>query len=144
MLIRKQTVDEAQTIIEESIRFAKTFPTKHSYVPSRYTAQIALEQLDVVLVADVDGKIGGMIGGHVGQHQFNPAVRVLDELFWWVLPEHRNFGVGDALLNAFVEEGKKRKVHTIKICTMCHSQVPDSYVERNGFRFLEKTFIMEL
>lgn len=59
----------------------------------------------ILIVAEQDGEIIGMAGGMVFPLYFNAAVKVGQEFFWWVQPEHRR-GPGKALKDAIEQAAK--------------------------------------
>lgn len=59
------------------------------------------------LVAKSDEKPVGAIGAILAPNMFNPDIKTLVEIFWYVLPEHRNTRAGAMLLNAYDDMGRE-------------------------------------
>lgn len=70
-----------------------------------------LRETDVLLVAEHEGRIIGAAGAAIARHQFNTDVLIAQEMFWYVLPEHRK-GSG-AQLMAALERAAKNKGATL-------------------------------
>jgi hypothetical protein len=100
-------------------------------------------QNHLFLVAEHDSIGVGFIGGLVSPHFFNPKIRTLFELFWWVGEKYRGSRAGSMLLNSFVEWGKKN-VDWITCSLEQHSQVKDESLLKRGFKCHERSFLLEV
>ena len=85
------------------------------------------------LIAESEIERQGLIVGVVGHHPFNPEIKTLDELFWWVPEKHRNTRAGALLLREFVKWGEEN-VDWIVATVEDNSPV-------NGETFLKRGFI---
>lgn len=88
-----------------------------------------------------DGKLIGALGALVAPNIFNPEYKTLTEMFWYVLPEHRNTRAGLLLLNAFDKKGEEYYDSTLSL-------LPTSFVSiktfnRRGFKLSEYGFRKE-
>lgn len=92
---------------------------------------------------DVAGFGVGFIAGHLAPHAFNPDIRTLTELFWWVEPASRHSRAGSLLLDAYVADGKRRADWVLM--TLEHdSPVNDRVLLKRGFRPKERSYLLEV
>lgn len=61
---------------------------------------------NLLLVAFDGDKIAGFIGGVAAPIYANNDILIGQELFWWVQPEYRNKGAGQALMDAIEKNAK--------------------------------------
>jgi GNAT superfamily N-acetyltransferase len=85
----------------------------------------------------------GFIAGALGPHPYNPAIRQLTEMFWWVAPAYRGSRAGSLLLDAFLDEGKQR-ADWIVMTLEADSPVHDRILEKRGFKPKERSFLLEV
>jgi N-acetylglutamate synthase-like GNAT family acetyltransferase len=96
----------------------------------------------IALIAETDKPIG-MIIGVKDQNIWDPELKILRELVYWVEPEHRNTTAGYRLLKEYnkqaeklVEEGK------IKLFTMTKMvNSPDLDFSRFGYKKTEEVWV---
>lgn len=93
-------------------------------------------------IATLEEKPVGFIAGYFNPHLFNPAINVLCELFWWVVPEHRNSRVGAMLMNAFIDFGKHNAQWTTFSLNR-FTEVNERSLLKRGFHLHEKTYLKE-
>jgi hypothetical protein len=103
----------------------------------------ALVQGQVVLVAESERGLLGFVAGQVIAHPFNPNLKVLAELFWWVVPEHRKSRAGLMLLNEFTAWGKQN-VDVITFCLLPHSDARPKSLLSRGYVAKETTYLLEV
>lgn len=84
----------------------------------------------------------GFISGFVSPHHFNPSLKCITELFWWVTPEHRKGRAGSMLLDAFIEYGEK-ECDMILFTLEENSPVNDGFLVKRGFHLKEKNYLKE-
>jgi predicted N-acetyltransferase YhbS len=99
----------------------------------------------LLLVAEADGAIVGMAGGMVFPVYFNAAVKIGQEFFWWVQPEHRR-GVGGLLKRALEDAAREAgAAHWFMIAleTVRPAAVGALY-RRDGYRAWEHSYMKEL
>jgi hypothetical protein len=127
--------------------FSEFYNSKHSLYPNEDYLNDGLSEFfknHLFLIAvDSEDKVLGLISGLIAPHIYNPSLSVLTESFWWVNPEYRNSRVGYALLDAFIEHGKKN-CDWIITTLEDESPVKDSVFTERGFSFKEKSFLMEV
>lgn len=100
-----------------------------------------LSQNGVLLVAEEGGRVVGIAGAPIGPAYFNDAIRISQELFWYVDPETR--GVGLPLMKA-LEAGCVRKgahVHLQGAVSGLRDEALDRFYRRQGYAPAERYFI---
>lgn len=98
------------------------------------------------IVAEVDGNMVGALCALSYQHPIKPSVRVAQELFWYVEPEHRKSGVGKGMLTAaeqWAEGLGCRGMIMVTIHGIDHER-NGAFYERSGYRTLEHSYLKGL
>ena len=90
-------------------------------------------------VAKVDGVNAGVIGGVITPNMFNPTIKTLAEVFWYVLPEYRQSRVGAMLLKEFIAQ--EWKADEISMSLLASSKLKQESLIKKGFRLVEYNFI---
>jgi len=145
--IRHARDTDIDWVVGELRIFADFFNTRHSlfgdetYIKETMTG-ISHNHL-LLIAANEDDEPLGFIAGVVNQHFFNPKIKVLSELFWWVAQQYRNSRAGLMLLEAFTDWGKQN-VDWITFALEHKSPVKDSSLLKRGFRPQERAFLMEV
>jgi hypothetical protein len=98
----------------------------------------------LVLIAEcaTKGPVG-FIAGLVTPHFFNPAIRTLTEIFWWVAKDMRNSRAGLLLLNAFTAWGKEHCTW-ISMTKESNSPVNERCLFDRGYRHFESSYVLEV
>lgn len=102
-MIRDAHPDDLPALVEMGAAFHAESPWAKSLAP--YDGQSfagtcrLLGERGGLLVAEEGGEVVGMIGASVVPLYFNAGIPVVQEVFWYALPEHRR-GLGMALLAA--------------------------------------------
>lgn len=149
MNVRPATMRDLSWIVMQLEVFASFYDTKTQFfgdVDHVVNLVSGLITDQVALIAEYnDGRKAGFITGFFMPHPYNPEIRVLQETFWWVLPEYRSSGAGDLLMNSFTEIGKERGANWILFSSIeGKSSVKDDFFIRRGFKLQEKSFLMEV
>jgi len=98
----------------------------------------------LVLISETDDYIKtGFILGTVTKHFFNPKIKKLTMLLWWVKKEFRKTRAGSTLLNTFVKFGKDN-CDWIWLDVNVDAKIKDGSLEKMGFKHKEKTYLMEI
>jgi hypothetical protein len=84
----------------------------------------------------------GFIAGWISGHPFNPKLRTLSEMFWWVREAFRSSRAGLLLLNAFTEWGLAN-CQWITMALEAHSPVNPKSLEKRGYRLFETSYLLE-
>jgi RimJ/RimL family protein N-acetyltransferase len=142
---RAEATDVAWLMIQLR-EFSKFIETKYElYGSDEYTEdgiKILIEK-HFLTIATLEEKPVGFIAGYFNPHLFNPAILVLCELFWWVVPEHRNSRVGAMLMNEFIDFGKKN-AQWISCSLNRFTEVNQKSLLKRGFHEHERTFLLEV
>lgn len=85
----------------------------------------------------------GFIAGYKTPHPFNPNIRVLTELFWWVAIGYRHGRAGAMLLSAFMDYGEKNCDWIVMSLEHVSPVHPESLIRR-GFNRKEESFLLEV
>jgi len=93
-------------------------------------------------VVKKEGNPVGAIGGILSPHLFNPKMRMLTEVFWYVLPEYRNTRAGLLLLDAYSKKAEEVSDEA-SFSLLKTSTVKKETLERKGFEFREYAFCKE-
>jgi hypothetical protein len=96
----------------------------------------------IVFVADRDGSTVGMLVAIRNPNIWDPSVMVMNELAYWVDPQHRHSTAGYKLLSKYREWCEQAKLlGTIQFYTISRMvNSPDLDYGRFGFRKLEESW----
>lgn len=141
------TGDDLPWLLAQLRAFADFYGTHRSLFPADEThATHVLELLiteHVFLIADKGGWRVGFIAGTLMPHFFNPALRELREVFWWVDPAHRGSRAGLVLLDAFTAHGRAH-ADVVWMSLEHHSPVNDGSLTKRGFVPRESSYLLEV
>lgn len=144
--IRRGEYKDIPWIVTQLKVFSPYYGTKKSlFGDEEYVAAGLKETMDkhLVLVADKNGQLIGFIIGLVSNHLYNPSIRVLTQLLWWV-DESKRFGrAGYMLLKEFVKWGKAN-CDWIAMGAIGQTQIKPTAFQRMGFKPFEITYLMEV
>lgn len=145
--IRRATVSDLDWLIPQLKDFSQFFGSSIPLFPSEDFARTALAQMitdHLVLIAEhkTSGPVG-FISGYLFPHAFNPQINVLTETFWWVQEDYRSSRAGLMLLEEFTKFGRAH-ADWITFTLEHHSPVRDETLLKRGYRFSEKSFLMEV
>jgi hypothetical protein len=142
--IRKATIEDLEWLLQELKTFSAFIDCKTQVFNEDYGRAMFPLMLDkhVVFIAESEGERLGFIAGLLTPHPFNPNIKILQELFWWVSEQHRRSRAGLMLLNTFIEEGKRLANWTI-MSLESNSPVREETLLRRGFRLKERAYILE-
>lgn len=146
ILVRTAREYDLDFLVSEAQEFSKFYGTKRELFPGEELARIgfaALMEKHLVLISEIKGEKTGFIAGYYTRHGFNPNLTILAECFWWVKKEFRKGRSGLVLLNSFTDFGKKH-ADWITFSLERHSPVNESSLLRRGFKFQEKSYLLEV
>jgi GNAT superfamily N-acetyltransferase len=96
----------------------------------------------IAFVAEHDQPFG-MIIGYIDQNVWDPEIKVLKELVYWVEPEHRNTTAGYRLLKAYNDKAKElvneNRIQLYTMTKMVNS--PDLDFSRFGYTKTEEVWV---
>jgi RimJ/RimL family protein N-acetyltransferase len=144
---RAARLEDLDWLIEQLKAFAREFPSKLELFPGDEFARQGMTgyiREHLVLIAErEDGARLGFIAGVLAPHFFNPRLRTLAELFWWVPEEFRGTRAGLLLLNAFDAYGEKH-ADWVVMSLETGSPVRDKSLHRRGYVEHERSFLKEV
>jgi GNAT superfamily N-acetyltransferase len=134
--------------IPEIIRMGRAFwaQTPYSAIPycpdSIAETCLAMLANNLLLMAEVDGKVAGAVGAVASPLYANKSVLVGAELFWWVEPEHRNSGVGKLMLSAIEDAARAAGVYRFSMMAFDDIEVEKAAAiySRVGYSPTERSF----
>jgi len=144
--VREAYISDTGWLYNKCVDFAKFYETKMNLSANVEYAHKFLKDLienHLVYIGEKDGMPAGFIAGFITPHHFNPDIRQLSEVLWWVEPEHRNSGVGAALLKEFVEYGTKN-CDWIAFTMEEKTPMSDASLLKHGFKLTEKSYLKEV
>ena len=145
--IRRASLDDIDWLLGQLQDFAAVYGTKRSLFPTGEHARAGVKMLvenHLVLVAqDLEAGNVGFIAGYVLAHPYNPALRILQEAFWWVAPEHRGTRAGLLLLEEFVAWGREN-VDWVTCAIEAESPIDERCLTKRGFRLHERSYLLEV
>lgn len=143
--VRQANDNDLSWLLDQLFEFSKFYGTKKNLFGSEqyaidYVTKIVKEHF--VLVSENENEKTGFIAGLILQHPFNPEIKLLQELWWWVKPEYRQGRSGYKLFKDFSDFGKKFCDWTV-FALEENSPVNDKILLKNGFRHKETTYLRE-
>lgn len=145
ILTRTANRYDVDWMFQECKAFSEAYPSKFSLAGNETYARVFISNLiqnHLVIVAVKDGERAGFIAGMIGPHHFNPDIKHLTEIFWWVPPALRMTGVGAKLFLEFVAFGKAN-CDCITMTLEKDTGISDAALEKRGFKLTEKAYLLE-
>lgn len=146
--VRRGNHEDIPGILKQLKSFSKFYTGKRSLYPSDPDYAVAGAKVIIdnhlVFVADhAEHGIVGLIAGFVTPHFFNPEIRVLAEMFWWVDIEFRNTSAGSRLFAEFLNWGKNN-ADWVTMVLEHNSPVREETLLKRGFKLQERSYIYEV
>jgi hypothetical protein len=144
--VRPATHEDFDWLLVQLRAFNTFFNSRHQlygeeqYIVSAFTT-LMKDHLVLIAESDEHGQMG-FIAGLVSPHFFNPNIKSLNELFWWVDEKHRHSRAGLMLLNAYTEWGRKN-AQWITMTLEHDSPVADRTLLKRGYLLKERNFLLE-
>lgn len=148
--VRTATTDDAPWILGSLRAFSAAYGThRQLFPPSEEQARATLEGMmsngAFFVALDATGERQGFVGGVFFDHPFNPELRTLTELFWWVSPQHRaRTNAAAALLDAFTAHGRTHAQWVTFTHIVGKTGVRFEQMTRRGYHMQEFTFLLEV
>lgn len=134
-------------LIKELKQFSQFFSSKIPLFSDENHAINLLKMFiekHLVIVAEGENGIEGFISGTYSRHYFNPDIKVLTELFWWVPKELRTKSrAGLMLLDEFTKIGNAT-CDWVVFTLETHSPVNERCLFKRGYQAKEHTYILEV
>jgi hypothetical protein len=150
MLVRPATQADDDHIIDCLRKFAEEQPISKLKVEANqyndhHVRKIldAIRQRGVILIAEIDSEITGLLMAVVNPDIWLPQIKTMNELVWWVHPEHRNSSAGLRLLKEYTKicekKVKRKEIHTFTMTLLEDS--PVSNIEKRGWAPIETNYV---
>ncbi len=144
--IREANAEDINWILEQVTDFSTFYGMGFNLAGNieygkKYIAGLILNHF--VRISELDGERTGLIAGLIAPHHFNPDLKMLHELLWWVPEEHRQTGSGKLLFEAYMGFGQNNNFDFITFTLEDNSPVPEGFLFKQGFRLKEKAYIKE-
>lgn len=147
MKIRRAAHGDLDWIVKQMREFSSSYETKYRLFGHEEFVRAGVVRMlteHVIFVAETDhGQPAGFIVGISLPHLFNPEIWTLTELFWWIDKKHRGSRAAFALLQAFIDHGKKC-ANWVVLTMTSYSRLNEKTILKRGFRLQEKSFLLEV
>jgi RimJ/RimL family protein N-acetyltransferase len=145
--IRRAEMSDLDWMMVELEKFAAFLDSDRSVWcdDTEYTLGVVRDLIDkhLIFIAEKEETKMGFIIGLITAHWFNPEIRQLSELAWWVQEEHRRSSAGLKLLNALVKWGEEN-CDWVTCSLEANSPVNDDCLIKRGFKKFETTYLKEV
>ena len=144
--MRQAVVSDIPWLLEQLKEFETFFNSSLKMYPDpKYAEEFLMAFIGehFFTIALDDDKPVGFVAGFISGHLFNPKIRTLSEVFWWVSPEHRGSGAASMLMNEFIRYGKQHS-DVIHFSLQENTPVSPNHLLIKGFKLREKCYVMEV
>ncbi len=142
--VRRGSEEDLDWLMEQSEAFTRFIGNAVPFHPERAALLLRSWLADhYVVIAEQDGERAGMLVAMATSHTFNPDVRVLSEIMWWVVEAKRNTRAGLLLLNALDKIAEAEKVDLVTMSTESVSPLSGRVLNKRGYRQKELTWVKE-
>ena len=144
--VRKAGYSDVPWLLEQAQAFEKAAGYKHRLFPGAEKASLVFAGLitnHIVLIATTGAERLGFIAGAKSNHHFNPELRLLVELLWWVPEKYRGSRAGLMLMREFERIGRA-EADQVVFSLEADSPVRLEHMTRRGFRLVERSFLLEV
>lgn len=104
---------------------------------------IGMIEREYVSIAERDGERLGFVGAYYRRHPFNPKIRVLGEMFWWVTKAHRGSRAAAVLMDEYLAWGRLN-AEWITFGLQTHTQMNEASLLKKGFLRRECNYLIEV
>lgn len=140
MDIRHATLNDGVEVLEMLLSFAATSPYTNLidvYQIGQMAGSFILDADKLALICPGKGVLLAMAMPFVWGR-----IKTATEMAWWVQPEHRKNGVGQALIEAFQNWAAEKECKAITLTSLDNSV--DKLYGRLGYKLCEQTYIKEI
>jgi GNAT superfamily N-acetyltransferase len=149
--VRPATVADLDAYVELLSNFHNASPMRgvadYDVAGIRAFLTASLENANILLlVGELDGKIVGVTSCLLYPLYFSPNYHVAQELWWWLTPEARGSGIGQAMFKNIENWARLKNARALFMIALEDERAAamEKVYCRAGFRPLERTFIKEL
>jgi hypothetical protein len=145
--IRRATLEDIPWLLDRLQRFDKHYAAAYSLFDEAYTRDeflpgIINHHLFLIAEHQTAGPVG-FLAGLITPHILNPKLKTLAELLWWVDESHRRTRAASMLFDAYTDYGRDH-CQWVAFSLQHDSPVTNRSIERRGYRFKERHFLMEV
>lgn len=147
MKVRDAVKEDIAFIVEEGIHFLEYYPANlmdNLDMGYLYSLVDRLVTEHILLIAEEGERRVGMIAGYVTPHIYNPKIIGVQELFWWVLPEHRSSTAALKLFKAFEDAAEDAGMAYIHMTSTVYTPTLSKLYQRFGYKPVESSFYKEI
>lgn len=145
MDVRRANINDIDWILNELKKFVAFYgsPRLFNFDIPDHNLEFITNVIDkhLFIIAEQNGSPVGFIAGLIHPHGFNPDLKCLSELFWWIPEEHRTSRAASLLLKSYIEFG--RGFDWVTMTIEDKSQLNEKSLLKRGFKLKEKTYLME-
>jgi hypothetical protein len=98
-----------------------------------------LMRAETAWVVKKDGEYIGAVASVIVPNMYNPNIKTLSELMWYIIPEHRKSRAGYMLLKQLEETGRE-SADEILLSTIPSSAINMSTLVKRGFIHVENVY----
>lgn len=146
MRVRDARATDIPWMLEELKTFSEFYGSRHPLFPEERTSRILLEELivhELIWVAEERDEPRGFLVASLTPHPYNPELRMLSCLLWWVRPEARGGRAARALFDAFQAYGRAHAQWIVMTITK-DTPINPSSLEKRGFVPREVSYLLEV
>ena len=142
-MIRKATIDDIPVLVKMAEKFCKEIGNDH--LTSRFSQKHAATLLNTLVtsgicyVAEKDGEVVGVTGGMVSPNIWNPSIKQVDEVIFYLRKKARGSTLGYKMIKAYAEDASEYELSTLKL--MHTSPALDKAYNRLGYYEIERSFM---
>lgn len=145
--IRPATAGDLDWLVGQLRAFSRFCGTKLPAFGDEAHVRAGLENFiasHLLLIAERDETERlGFLGALGIPHPFNPEIKLLTEMFWWVDEERRGSRAAPMLLDAYVEWGRAN-ADWVTMALEHHSPVSEKHLLKRGFKLRERSYLLEV
>lgn len=143
-MIRNATIDDIPNILPLVHNFAKELQKDilYSKYSIKHSASLLAHLVDTgicLIDIDSDNNVNGVIGGLVSGNIWNPTIKQVDEVIYYVREEKRRSTIGFKLIKEYDKLTKEYPLSTLKL--MHNSPDLTKHYNKLGYELLEKTYL---
>ena len=143
-MIRDASIQDIPAILPMVQEFSKEIGNQflidnYSHKPTAALLASLVQSGILIVSEDADGELNGVVGGIVSGNIWNPSVKQVDEIIYYVKPEVRGSSLGWKLIKRYDDATKDYPLATLKL--MHNSPDLTKHYNRLGYEALERTFM---
>jgi hypothetical protein len=147
IFLRNPRFTDLDWICDELKKFSSFLKTKNEMMGDReYVKALIMRVADehIFLVAESE-KTGlmGFISALATPHLFNPKIKTICIVVWWVADKYRNSRAGSMLLKEVIRVGKEQ-ANWISLAINSNCPIKEAALKNLGFQTAEINHIMEV